>query len=37
LAALAGAEIVRRLARFEFCDQRLIDHDLRLVLTPKRA
>lgn len=37
LAAIAGAESVRRLARFEFRDQRLIDRDLRLVLTPKRA
>jgi len=37
LAALAGLENVRRLARFEFHDQRLIDNDLRLVLTPKRA
>jgi diaminohydroxyphosphoribosylaminopyrimidine deaminase/5-amino-6-(5-phosphoribosylamino)uracil reductase len=37
LAALAGAENVRRLTRFEFHDQRLIDNDLRLVLTPKRA
>ncbi len=37
LAALAGAENVRHLARFEFHDQRLIDNDLRLVLTPKRA
>jgi diaminohydroxyphosphoribosylaminopyrimidine deaminase/5-amino-6-(5-phosphoribosylamino)uracil reductase len=37
LAALAGAENVRQLARFEFHDQRLIDNDLRLVLTRKRA
>jgi diaminohydroxyphosphoribosylaminopyrimidine deaminase / 5-amino-6-(5-phosphoribosylamino)uracil reductase len=37
LAALAGAQSVRNLARFEFRDQRLIDNDLRLVLTPKRA
>jgi diaminohydroxyphosphoribosylaminopyrimidine deaminase / 5-amino-6-(5-phosphoribosylamino)uracil reductase len=37
LAALAGLENVRRLSRFEFHDQRLIDNDLRLVLTPKRA
>jgi diaminohydroxyphosphoribosylaminopyrimidine deaminase/5-amino-6-(5-phosphoribosylamino)uracil reductase len=37
LAALAGAENVRRLTRFEFHDQRLIDGDLRLVLTPKKA
>ena len=37
LAVLAGAENVRRLACFEFRDQRLIDNDLRLVLTPKRA
>jgi diaminohydroxyphosphoribosylaminopyrimidine deaminase/5-amino-6-(5-phosphoribosylamino)uracil reductase len=37
LAALAGVENVRRLTRFEFHDQRLIDGDLRLVLTPKRA
>jgi diaminohydroxyphosphoribosylaminopyrimidine deaminase/5-amino-6-(5-phosphoribosylamino)uracil reductase len=37
LAALAGLENVRRLARFEFHDQRLIHNDLRLVLTPKRA
>ena len=37
LAALAGAQSVGHLARFEFRDQRLIDNDLRLVLTPKRA
>ena len=37
LAALAGLENVRRLSRFEFHEQRLIDNDLRLVLTPKRA
>src|SRR5579859_3980833 len=37
LAALAGDENVRRLTRFEFRDQRLIDNDLRLVLTPKRG
>jgi diaminohydroxyphosphoribosylaminopyrimidine deaminase/5-amino-6-(5-phosphoribosylamino)uracil reductase len=37
LAAIAGSENVRRLARFEFRDQRLFDDDLRLVLTPKRA
>jgi len=37
LAALAGAQNVGHLARFEFRDQRLIDNDLRLVLTPKRA
>jgi diaminohydroxyphosphoribosylaminopyrimidine deaminase/5-amino-6-(5-phosphoribosylamino)uracil reductase len=37
LAALAGLESLRRLSRFEFHDQRLIDNDLRLVLTPKRA
>jgi diaminohydroxyphosphoribosylaminopyrimidine deaminase / 5-amino-6-(5-phosphoribosylamino)uracil reductase len=37
LAALAGVENMRHLARFEFHDQRLIDSDLRLVLTPKRA
>jgi diaminohydroxyphosphoribosylaminopyrimidine deaminase/5-amino-6-(5-phosphoribosylamino)uracil reductase len=37
LAALAGSENLRRLARFEFHDQRLIDNDLRLILTPKRA
>jgi len=37
LAALAGLESLRRLTRFEFHDQRLIDNDLRLVLTPKRA
>jgi diaminohydroxyphosphoribosylaminopyrimidine deaminase / 5-amino-6-(5-phosphoribosylamino)uracil reductase len=37
LAALAGLENLHRLTRFEFRDQRLIDHDLRLVLTPKRA
>jgi diaminohydroxyphosphoribosylaminopyrimidine deaminase / 5-amino-6-(5-phosphoribosylamino)uracil reductase len=37
LAALAGLENVRRLSRFEFQEQRLIDNDLRLVLTPKRA
>ena len=37
LAALAGLENVRRLARFEFHDQRLIHNDLRLILTPKRA
>src|SRR5260221_10527425 len=37
LAALAGFGDVRRLSRFEFRDQRLIDNDLRLILTPKRA
>jgi diaminohydroxyphosphoribosylaminopyrimidine deaminase/5-amino-6-(5-phosphoribosylamino)uracil reductase len=37
LAALAAVEDVRRLNRFEFRDQRLIDNDLRLILTPKRA
>jgi diaminohydroxyphosphoribosylaminopyrimidine deaminase/5-amino-6-(5-phosphoribosylamino)uracil reductase len=37
LAAIAGVENARRLTRFEFHDQRLIDNDLRLVLTPKRA
>jgi diaminohydroxyphosphoribosylaminopyrimidine deaminase / 5-amino-6-(5-phosphoribosylamino)uracil reductase len=37
LAALAGLASVRRLSRFEFHDQRLIDNDLRLILTPKRA
>jgi len=37
LAALAGLENARRLSRFEFREQRLIDNDLRLVLTPKRA
>jgi len=37
LAALVGQENVRRLSRFEFQEQRLIDNDLRLVLTPKRA
>jgi diaminohydroxyphosphoribosylaminopyrimidine deaminase/5-amino-6-(5-phosphoribosylamino)uracil reductase len=37
LAALVGLENLRRLPRFEFRDQRLIDNDLRLVLTPKRA
>jgi diaminohydroxyphosphoribosylaminopyrimidine deaminase / 5-amino-6-(5-phosphoribosylamino)uracil reductase len=37
LAALAGVEDVRRRNRFEFRDQRLIDNDLRLILTPKRA
>jgi diaminohydroxyphosphoribosylaminopyrimidine deaminase / 5-amino-6-(5-phosphoribosylamino)uracil reductase len=37
LAALVGLENLHRLPRFEFRDQRLIDNDLRLVLTPKRA
>jgi diaminohydroxyphosphoribosylaminopyrimidine deaminase/5-amino-6-(5-phosphoribosylamino)uracil reductase len=37
LAAVAGLENVHRLNRFEFRDQRLIDNDLRLILTPKRA
>jgi len=37
LAALAGLQNLRRLTRFEFHDQRLIDDDLRLVLIPKRA
>jgi diaminohydroxyphosphoribosylaminopyrimidine deaminase/5-amino-6-(5-phosphoribosylamino)uracil reductase len=37
LAALAGLENVRQLTRFEFQDQRLIDSDLRLILTPRRA
>jgi diaminohydroxyphosphoribosylaminopyrimidine deaminase/5-amino-6-(5-phosphoribosylamino)uracil reductase len=32
-----GSAIGGRLRRFEFRDQRLIDHDLRLVLTPTRA
>jgi diaminohydroxyphosphoribosylaminopyrimidine deaminase / 5-amino-6-(5-phosphoribosylamino)uracil reductase len=36
-AALAGLQNLRRLTHFEFHDQRLIDNDLRLVLTPKRA
>jgi diaminohydroxyphosphoribosylaminopyrimidine deaminase/5-amino-6-(5-phosphoribosylamino)uracil reductase len=35
--AAVGAENLFRLARFEFHDQRLIDNDLRLVLTTKRA
>jgi diaminohydroxyphosphoribosylaminopyrimidine deaminase/5-amino-6-(5-phosphoribosylamino)uracil reductase len=33
----SGSAIGGRLRRFEFRDQRLIDHDLRLVLTPTRA
>jgi len=37
LAALAGLENARRLSRFQFHEQRMIDNDLRLVLTPKGA
>lgn len=37
LAALSGLETAGRLRSFEFSDQRLMQDDLRLVLTPKRA
>ncbi|MGA2840822.1 MAG: bifunctional diaminohydroxyphosphoribosylaminopyrimidine deaminase/5-amino-6-(5-phosphoribosylamino)uracil reductase RibD [Steroidobacteraceae bacterium] len=37
LAALCGSSIPKSLLQFEFRDQRLIQNDLRLVLTPRRA
>jgi diaminohydroxyphosphoribosylaminopyrimidine deaminase/5-amino-6-(5-phosphoribosylamino)uracil reductase len=37
LASLAGLSGEQSLPRFEFFDQRLIENDLRLVLTPRRA
>jgi diaminohydroxyphosphoribosylaminopyrimidine deaminase/5-amino-6-(5-phosphoribosylamino)uracil reductase len=37
LAALSGLGSPGSLPTFEFRDQRLIERDLRLVLTPKRA
>jgi diaminohydroxyphosphoribosylaminopyrimidine deaminase/5-amino-6-(5-phosphoribosylamino)uracil reductase len=36
LAALGGLDTVNPLMRFDFREQRLIQNDLRLVLTPKR-
>jgi diaminohydroxyphosphoribosylaminopyrimidine deaminase / 5-amino-6-(5-phosphoribosylamino)uracil reductase len=37
LAALSGLGAPGSLPRFEFSDQRMVQNDLRLVLTPKRA
>jgi diaminohydroxyphosphoribosylaminopyrimidine deaminase/5-amino-6-(5-phosphoribosylamino)uracil reductase len=37
LAALCGSSIPKSLLQFEFRDQRLIQNDLRLVLTPRRV
>jgi diaminohydroxyphosphoribosylaminopyrimidine deaminase/5-amino-6-(5-phosphoribosylamino)uracil reductase len=37
LAALGGSNMAQPLPRFEFRDQRLIENDLRLVLTPRMA
>jgi len=36
LAALGGLDTANPLMRFDFREQRLIQNDLRLVLTPKR-
>jgi diaminohydroxyphosphoribosylaminopyrimidine deaminase/5-amino-6-(5-phosphoribosylamino)uracil reductase len=37
LASLHGPDVAQRLPRFEFLEQRLLESDLRLVLTPKRT